>query len=411
MVLESIYSHGAYSHKALALHLAAPLLEERERFLQHLQWEGANQRTLKRVAQGLIKTIRCFRLTNLRDVQLSEVHRAVARWQSRRCAGWTPEFFWTAKRWFRFHHRLRLPARPPEPYATKIVEFTNFLTNSALSSETVRGRRLTATLFLRWLSEQHRRLRSASLNDVDTFFSFKKATNAWSPGAIATAAAELRSFFRYAENRHWCSHGIAIGIAGPRMPRYRNTRHPPTWREVRQILAIPATSRAEIRANAILSLFTRYGLRASDVINLRLADFNWKAKTLHVRRSKSRSFQRFPIERETAASILGYIMNVRPKCSCPHLFVTLNPPFRPVHNSSLWRITSVRFSRLGIHCRPRGPHSLRYACAQRLLQRGLSFKEISDFLGHRGLQSVRIYAKCDIELLRRVADFSLGDLN
>jgi len=97
MVLESIYSHGAYSHKALALHLAAPLLEERERFLQHLQWEGANQRTLKRVAQGLIKTIRCFRLTNLRDVQLSEVHRAVARWQSRRCAGWAPESLWTAK--------------------------------------------------------------------------------------------------------------------------------------------------------------------------------------------------------------------------------------------------------------------------------------------------------------------------
>jgi site-specific recombinase XerD len=76
----------------------------------------------------------------------------------------------------------------------------------------------------------------------------------------------------------------------------------------------------------------------------------------------------------------------------------------------LWRITSVRFRRIGIHCRPRGPHALRHACAERLLQRGLSFKEISDFLGHRGLQSVRIYAKCDIKLLRRVADFPLGDL-
>ncbi len=409
-MLESIYSHGAYSQKALAHHLAAPLLEERERFLQHLQREGATQRTLKRVAQGLIKTIRCFRLKNLRDVQLSEVHGACARWQRRRGADWTPAFFWTAKRWLRFHDRLRLPARPPQPYAAKIDEFTHFLTNRRLSPDTVRGRRLTATLFLRWLSEQHRRLRSVSVNDIDEFFSFKKATKAWSPGTIATEAAALRSFFRYAENRHWCSHGVAIGIRGPRIARYRNTRHPPTWREVRRVLAIPATSRAEIRANAILSLFTSYGLRASDVINLRLADFNWKAKTLHVRRSKSRSFQRFPVVRETAGPIFRYITNVRPKCSCPHLFVTLNPPFRPVHNSSLWRITSVRFGRFGIHCRPRGPHALRYACAQRLLERGLSFKEISDFLGHRGLQSVRIYAKCDIELLRRVADFPLGDL-
>ena len=409
-MLECIYSHGAYSQRALAFHLAAPLLEERERFLEHLQREGATQRTLIRVAQGLIKTIRCFRLKNLRDVQLSEVQRACARWQRLRGADWTPAFFWIAKRWFRFHDRLRLPARPPQPYAAQIDEFTHFLTNRRFSSETVRGRRLTATLFLRWLCEQHRRLGSASLNDVDKFFSFKKATKAWSSGTIATEAAALRSFFQYAENRHWCSHGIAIGIRGPRIPRYRNTQHPPTWREVRQLLAIPAASRAEIRANAILSLFTRYGLRASDVINLRLADFNWKAKTLHVRRSKNRSFQRFPIERETADSISKYIMNVRPKCSCPYLFVTLNPPFRPVHNSSLWRITSVRFRRLGIHCRPRGPHSLRYACAQRLLERGLSFKEISDFLGHHNLHTVRIYARCNMKLLRSVADFDLGDL-
>lgn len=409
-VLESIYGQGAYSRKALALHLTAPLLEERERYLQHLEGEGATQRTLKRVAQGLIKTIRCFRLKNLRDVQLSEVQRASARGQRGRGVDWTPDFLWTAKRWLRFHDRLRIPARPPVPYATKIAGFTNFLTNSGLSSQTVRGRRLTATLFLRWLSKQRRRLRSASLNDVDKFFSFKKATKAWSPGAITTAAVELRSFFRYAENRHWCSHSIAIGITAPRIPRYRNTRHPPTWREVREILAIPAASRAEIRAHAILSLLTRYGLRAGEVIQLRLADLNWKAKTLNVKRTKNNSLQRFPIERDTAASVLRYVMNVRPKCSCPHLFVTLNPPFRPVHHSSLWRITSVRFRRLGIHCRPRGPHSFRHACAQRLLQRGLSHKEISDFLGHHNLHTVRIYAKCDMKTLRAVADFDLGDI-
>ena len=83
-MLKSIYSHGAYSERALGLHLAAPLLEERERFLQHLRREGATQRALKRVEQGLIKTIRCFRLKNLRDVELCEVHRACSRWQGRR---------------------------------------------------------------------------------------------------------------------------------------------------------------------------------------------------------------------------------------------------------------------------------------------------------------------------------------
>jgi len=410
MVLESIYSHGAYSRKALAFHLGAPLLEERERFLQHLLKEGATQRTLKRVEQGLLRTIRCFGLKKLRHVRAEEVKRVCARWQRRNHANWTPDFFWTAKRWLHFHDRLRLPLPPRDAYLDKVDEFTQSLKDSGLSTETVRWRRLAAIFFLQWLSAQHRRLRSVSVNDIDEFFSYKKATRAWSPGTIANAAAALRSFFRHAERSQWCSRAVAIGIRGPRIPRYRHVGRPPSWRIVRRILADRPCNRAGVRAHAILSILTTFGLRASDVINLRLADINWKAKTLHVRRTKNGNFQRFPLERETAASILRYVKNVRPKCSCPNLFVTLNPPFRPICNASLWRITSFRFRRYGIDCRPRGPHALRYACAERLLERGLSFKEISEFLGHQGLQSVRIYTKCDIKLLRQVADFPFRDL-
>src|SRR5437667_7519303 len=89
-VLECIYNHGAYSQRALALHLAAPLLEERERFLQYLHREGATQCALKRVAQGLIQTIRTLRLKTLRDVQVEEVTLASARWQLNRGIHWTP---------------------------------------------------------------------------------------------------------------------------------------------------------------------------------------------------------------------------------------------------------------------------------------------------------------------------------
>ena len=410
MVLESIYRHGAYSQRYLALHLAAPLLEERERFLRHLEEEGATRPTLRRVAQGLISTIRCLGLKNLRDVQLAEVDRACARWQVNRRIRWTPPFFWIAKKWLRFHGKLRVPAPPPHPYAAKIDDFVSFLIDSGFAPKTVRGRRLAASLFLRWLSQQHRGLRSVSINDVDTFFSFKKAMAAWSLRTIATEAAALRPFFRYAENRHWCSNSIATAIKGPRILRYQNAPHPPTWREVRRVLATPATSRAAIRANAIFSLLSGYGLRSGDVTNLRLVDFNLAAKTLSVRRSKNGGFQRFPIKQEIAASVLNYVMNVRPRCSCPYLFVTLNPPFRPLSDTTLWIITSRRFAKLGIHCRPRGPHSLRYACAQHLQQRGLSFKEIADFLGHHNLETVRVYAKCDLKSLRAVADFDLGDL-
>jgi site-specific recombinase XerD len=44
------------------------------------------------------------------------------------------------------------------------------------------------------------------------------------------------------------------------------------------------------------------------------------------------------------------------------------------------------------------------------LQEGASFKEIGDVLGHRGLESVGIYAKVDLNALRLVANLNLGGL-
>ena len=56
----------------------------------------------------------------------------------------------------------------------------------------------------------------------------------------------------------------------------------------------------------------------------------------------------------------------------------------------------------------RGPHSLRHACATRLLKKGTSLREIADFLGHRNLRTVSIYAKLDTRSLRKVASFSMA---
>ena len=50
------------------------------------------------------------------------------------------------------------------------------------------------------------------------------------------------------------------------------------------------------------------------------------------------------------------------------------------------------------------------ACARRLLAEGLSLKEIGDHLGHRSTSATSIYAKVNMDELRRVAAFDLGDL-
>ena len=58
----------------------------------------------------------------------------------------------------------------------------------------------------------------------------------------------------------------------------------------------------------------------------------------------------------------------------------------------------------------RGPHALRHAAAQHLLDQGMSYKVIGDFLGHRNTSSTAVYAKVNLNALREVADFDLEGL-
>lgn len=88
----------------------------------------------------------------------------------------------------------------------------------------------------------------------------------------------------------------------------------------------------------------------------------------------------------------------------------MKAPFQPLGSAALYDLVSDRLRRLGVSLPHYGPHSLRHACATRLLAEGLSMKEIGDHLGHRKADTTRVYAKVDLAGLRQVGDFDLGDL-
>ena len=76
----------------------------------------------------------------------------------------------------------------------------------------------------------------------------------------------------------------------------------------------------------------------------------------------------------------------------------------------MWAVVSRQLRKRAPALKHHGPHSLRHACATRLINQGLSLKEIGDHLGHRHVEATRIYAKVDLARLRDVADFDLGEL-
>jgi integrase/recombinase XerD len=414
-MLETLLEHPFF----LKRHREAPLLKEREEFLRHLQQQGTSRAALRNLSGELVHVVRLLRLEKLRDVSQEEIQRAAQRWARQQRSnpkahsyGNTASFFvYAAKKWLRFHGCLKMPCTPQMRFADQLGGFARYMTEEqGLSPQSVRSHCWKTSKFLAWFGERHRSLVRVKVEDVDEFLAMKGAAG-WNRKSVSVAAQALRAFFRCAETRGWCAAGFAKGIQAPRIYQYEDLPEGPTEKEVRQLLqSVKGSSQAALRTRAILMLFAVYGLRSGEVSRLLLSDFDWRQEVFVVNHSKRRGSQRYPLQREVGDAILHYLKKARPRCACRHLFVTLHPPYRSVGTSTLWLVTSSRIKAAGLRFRHIGPHSLRHACATRLLLQGVSFKEIGDVLGHRRLESVGIYAKVDLNALRVVANVNLGGL-
>jgi site-specific recombinase XerD len=118
----------------------------------------------------------------------------------------------------------------------------------------------------------------------------------------------------------------------------------------------------------------------------------------------------YPLVASVGAAIARYLREARPISDRRELFLGLNSPHTTLSQSSVYNIVATGLRRLGVTTAHLGPHSLRHACAGRLVSEGLSLKEIGDHLGHRGVSTTRVYAKVNLATLREVAAFDLGGL-
>ncbi len=397
---------------------AAPLLVEREQFLMFMLDQGTSNRRLRSVASMLLHVIRLMSLETLRVVDIREIEEAALHWvanvEYKNRNGQRKSialYKYVALKWLRFHGMVSECSSRIEPDDTYVDCFVHFLRAvRGMSPETIRTSRRRITAFLKWNSGLNRSLAAVTLNEIDEYLTYKLNTG-YLPRSIASVCAALRLFFRFAETQGWNIAPIAGAIHRPRIPRYDVEPKGPQWHDVRRLLDHDFGSKPpEIRAAAIVSLCAIYALRSSEIVRLKLSDFDWMNEILTIKRAKSGRVQQFPIQFEVGEKIIRYLKHARPRCACRNLFVSLKPPYRPVDPTALWVVVASRMKRLEIKSRNFGAHSLRHACATQLLHEGSSLPDIAEFLGHRDLKSVSVYAKHDIHALKEVATFSLAGL-
>jgi site-specific recombinase XerD len=295
-----------------------------------------------------------------------------------------------------------------EPDDSYVEEFTHYFSAvRGMASLTMRVHRIRLRAFLKWNAEFGKPLRELTLRDVDDYI-LLKLKSGHKPTYVRSICHSLVLFFQLGEMKQWTQPKISEGISRPRIPRMDSAPRGPKWPDVRKLLDHDFGSNpAAVRAAAITALAAIYGLRSSEVVNLKLGDFDWHNEILTVRRSKNDRIQHFPIQLEVGDKVIRYLKEVRPRCKHRNLFISLKPPYRPVDTTTLWVVIAHRLKTLGICSRNQGVHSLRHACATHLLHQGTPLKDIADFLGHTNLRSVSVYAKHDMEALKRIAAIDL----
>jgi site-specific recombinase XerD len=397
---------------------AAPHAESREHFLRKASEEGHSRSMLQRMAWALLVVAQEVNI-DAGPVSVNELERALRRRTRFKNSINNSDsehtiqvFLRTGKAWLRAVGALRPKPESALRFAAELRAFVEYMRDErGLSPVTITDRAEQMRWFFTSLPSSLRALRKIRVEQIDRFLD-EHAQRGWTRRSLHVLGSNLRSFFRYAAQRGWCSADLASGIDLPTVYALEDVPQAPTAEEVRRILdATSATDDpVKIRDHAVLSLLASYGLRCGEVERLTLEDLDWVAEKIHITRPKLRRAQWFPLSAPVGEAILRYLRRVRPRCGHRALFLTINAPFRPLSAESVSAMVRMRLAEQGVTGKRRGAHCLRHACAGQLLNAGFTMKEIADHIGHQSMDTTRIYTKIDLVGLREVAELDVGGL-
>ncbi len=223
--------------------------------------------------------------------------------------------------------------------------------------------------------------------------------------AAKTRTTALRMFLRFLIAEGQCAVGLDAAI--PVLAHWRLATLPRYLQEdevERVIASCDPTSPVGQRDRAILLLLARLGLRAGDIVGLRLCDLDWRGAWIHVC-GKGHRHTRLPLTREVGQALVAYLQEGRPRSNDEAVFVRCRAPYRALRSHCAVSAIVDRALRRAAVPRPsRGAaHLLRHSVATSMLRHGASLQDIAALLRHRSIETTQIYAKVDIRSLQRIA--------
>jgi site-specific recombinase XerD len=167
--------------------------------------------------------------------------------------------------------------------------------------------------------------------------------------------------------------------------------------------SIDRTTKSGKRAYAVMILGTVLGLRACDVIALKLTDIDWLLGEIKFVQSKTGKTIVLPLTTDVGEAVKDYILNARPKTDAKQIFMKLKAPITPIMSAvTIGEIFRDCCKNAGVPVSKQF-HSLRRSLATSMVTNGVSVYDVAQGLGDSNIDSVKPYISLDSVHLKRCA--------
>lgn len=206
--------------------------------------------------------------------------------------------------------------------------------------------------------------------------------------SIARKLTTIKTFHNYLFQRKILNIDVAETIERPKLRK--KLPNILTVDEVDKLLNIECKTKFDYRNKSMLELMYGTGLRITELLDLKLNDFDLENCIIRCygKGSKERIV---PIGEYTMESLLNYLEirnTLLKRKNCEYLF--LNNLGGRLSRFSFFKILKKLLQEKGIN-KDVSPHSLRHSFATHMLEYGADLRSIQELLGHSDIATTKIY--------------------
>ena len=216
---------------------------------------------------------------------------------------------------------------------------------------------------------------------------------------LARKLSSLRGFFAFVADEGWRADNPAELLENPKLGR----KLPEflTRDEAARLLEAPDTrEKLGYRDRAMLELLYAGGLRVSELIGLKMLDFDPQAGMLRVF-GKGAKERIVPLHDLACDILSSWISSWRGQFKPVDDTLFLNRSGKGLSRQAVFKLIRRYATEAGIQ-RDISPHTLRHSYATHLLEGGADLRTVQTLLGHADISATEIYTHVQADRLKRV---------